>query len=66
MGAEGLRALGYAERDIEETAEEVRQRDEDRLSEQVQEDDMSGRDRLVLQPAPEPLSKAASKGRPAP
>lgn len=66
MGAEGLRALGYAERDIEETAEEVRQWDEDRLSEQVQEDDMSGRDRLVLQPAPEPLSKAASKDRPAP
>jgi len=44
----------------------VRQRDEDRLSEQVQEDDMSGRDRLVLHPAPEPLSKAASKDRPAP
>ncbi|MBW9091885.1 cation:proton antiporter [Rhizobium wenxiniae] len=66
MGAEGLRALGYAELDIEETAEDVRQRDEDRLSEQVQGDDMSGRDRLVLQPAPEPLSKAVTKDRSAP
>ncbi len=61
MGAEGLRALGYAELDIEETAEDVRQRDEDRLSEQVQGDDMSGRDRLLLQPIPEPLSKATAK-----
>jgi glutathione-regulated potassium-efflux system protein KefB len=63
MGAEGLRALGYAELDIEETAEDVRQRDEGRLSEQVQGDEMSGRDRLLLQPVPEPLSKAASKDR---
>lgn len=56
MGAEGLRTLGYAELDIEETAENVRQRDEDRLSQQVQGDDMSGRDRLIFQPVPEPLN----------
>ncbi|WP_283193183.1 monovalent cation:proton antiporter-2 (CPA2) family protein [Rhizobium sp. AN80A] len=59
MGTEGLRTLGYAEQDIEDTAEDVRQRDEDRLSEQVQGDSMSGRDHLLLQPLPEPLSNAA-------
>ncbi len=36
MGAEGLRALGFAEVDIEETAADIRQRDTGRLSEQVQ------------------------------
>ena len=33
MGAEGLRALGYAELDVEEAAKDVRQRDNERLSE---------------------------------
>lgn len=56
MGAEGLRALGYAEIDVEEAAEDIRQRDTERLSEQVQGDFMSGRDKLHLQPIPEPLS----------
>ncbi|MGY8527380.1 monovalent cation:proton antiporter-2 (CPA2) family protein [Paracidovorax citrulli] len=59
MGAQGLRALGYAELDIEEAAEDIRQRDAERLSEQVQGDIMSGRDRLHLQPIPEPLTKPA-------
>ncbi|MDF2617907.1 MAG: potassium transporter [Xanthobacteraceae bacterium] len=58
MGAEGLRALGFAEVDIEETAADIRQRDTGRLSEQVQGDAMSGRDRLLTKPVPEPLSKA--------
>lgn len=57
MGAQGLRALGFAELDIEEAAEDIRQRDAERLSEQVQGDLMSGRDRLHLQPIPEPLTK---------
>lgn len=60
MGAEGLRALGYAEFDIEEAADDIRQRDNARLSEQVQGDSMSGRDRLHIQPVPEPLSGASA------
>lgn len=56
MGAQGLRTLGFAEADIEEAADDIRRRDEERLSEQVQGDAMSGRDRLILQPVPEPLT----------
>lgn len=56
MGAEGLRILGFAEVDVEEVAEDIRRRDTERLSEQVHGDDMSGRDRLLLQPVPEPLT----------
>ncbi|WP_265519707.1 monovalent cation:proton antiporter-2 (CPA2) family protein [Nitratireductor luteus] len=55
MGAEGLRALGFAEVDVEEATEDIRQRDTERLSEQVQGGVMSGRDRLFTQPIPEPL-----------
>ena len=55
MGAQGLRALGFAEADIADVAEDIRRRDDERLSEQVQGDDMSGSDRLLLQPVPEPL-----------
>ncbi|MGX9431545.1 MULTISPECIES: monovalent cation:proton antiporter-2 (CPA2) family protein [Bradyrhizobium] len=55
MGAEGLRVLGFAEVDIAEVAEDIRRRDDERLSEQVQGDAMSGSDRLLLQPVPEPL-----------
>ncbi|MCF3933792.1 monovalent cation:proton antiporter-2 (CPA2) family protein [Acuticoccus sp. M5D2P5] len=60
MGAQGLRAIGYAEVDVEEASEDIRQRDAERLSEQVQGSVMSGRDRLHLQPVPEPLSGAAA------
>jgi len=55
MGAQGLRALGFAEADIADVVEDIRRRDDERLSEQVQGDDMSGSDRLLLQPVPEPL-----------
>lgn len=55
MGAEGLRALGYAQVDIEEATQDIRQRDAERLSEQVQGDEMSGRDRLYSHVIPEPL-----------
>jgi len=55
MGAEGLRALGFAEVDVEEATADIRQRDTERLSEQVQGGVMSGRDRLFTQPIPEPL-----------
>ncbi|RXT19743.1 potassium transporter [Rhizobium leguminosarum] len=62
MGAEGLRALGYAEMDVEEAGEDVRRRDNERLSEQVQGDAMSGRDHLHIRPVPEPLiGPAASR-----
>ncbi|MDX6804766.1 monovalent cation:proton antiporter-2 (CPA2) family protein [Terrihabitans rhizophilus] len=50
MGAEGLRALGFADVDVEEAVEDVRRRDAERLAEQVQGDALSGRDRLHLQP----------------
>jgi glutathione-regulated potassium-efflux system protein KefB len=50
MGAEGLRALGFAEVDIEEAAEDIRWRDHERLAEQVQGDAMSGIDRLHIRP----------------
>jgi glutathione-regulated potassium-efflux system protein KefB len=60
MGAEGLRALGYAEVDIEEASEDIRQRDIARLSEQVLGDDMSGLDQLHIRPIPEPLNGASA------
>ncbi|WP_180900203.1 monovalent cation:proton antiporter-2 (CPA2) family protein [Martelella soudanensis] len=56
MGAEGLRALGFAEANVAETVEDIRRRDNERLSEQVQGEFMSGRDRLLTEPVPEPLN----------
>jgi glutathione-regulated potassium-efflux system protein KefB len=55
MGAEGLRALGYAPADVEEAASDIRRRDAERLSEQVQGDPMSGLDRIHFPIIPEPL-----------
>ncbi len=55
MGAEGLRALGYGEADIEDATTDIRRRDAERLSEQVHGDIMSGSNRLLLQPSPKPL-----------
>ncbi|GAB3046325.1 monovalent cation:proton antiporter-2 (CPA2) family protein [Stenotrophomonas tumulicola] len=60
MGAEGLRALGYAEVDIEEAAGDIRQRDGERLSEQVQGDAMSGRDRMLNNAEPTSWRDAGS------
>jgi glutathione-regulated potassium-efflux system protein KefB len=51
MGAEGLRALGFADVDIEEAAEDTRRRDNARLAQQVQGNAMSGRDTLHIQSA---------------
>jgi hypothetical protein len=62
MGAEGLRALGYAQVDVEEAASDIRRRDAERLSEQVQGNAMSGLDRLHFPVIPEPLhAPSASK-----
>ena len=52
MGAQGLRALGYSEAEIEEADQDTRQRDRSRLSAQVDGDEMSGRDRLHLHTGP--------------
>lgn len=56
MGAEGLKAIGFADIDVEEAMEDIRQRDADRLSQQVQGNIMSGTDRLHFHPIPEPLN----------
>jgi glutathione-regulated potassium-efflux system protein KefB len=55
MGAQGLRVLGFADTEIADVEADIRRRDSERLSEQIQGDAMSGRDRLLLQPVPEPL-----------
>jgi glutathione-regulated potassium-efflux system protein KefB len=52
MGAEGLRALGFADIDVEEAIVDVRRRDQERLSAQVHGGEMSGREQLHIQPAP--------------
>ena len=54
-----LRALGFAEVDVEQAAQDIRQRDAARLCEQVQGDHMYGKDRLHTQPVPEPLTSPA-------
>lgn len=59
MGVQGLRALGHAELDIQEAARTIRRLDAERLSEQVQGDLMSGRDRFLVEPVPEPLTRRA-------
>lgn len=64
MGAQALRSLGFAEADVTEAEEDIRRRDAERLSEQIQGDVFSGSDRLIIQPIPEPLLSArASNGR---
>lgn len=59
MGAEGLRALGYAAIDVEESVDHVRQRDRQRLSAQVLGGDMSGHEQLHIPPAPEHRTEGA-------
>lgn len=56
MGAEGLRALGFSEAAVAEAASDIRQRDAERLAEQIHGDELSGRDRLHLPVIPQPLS----------
>ncbi|MGY3609586.1 MULTISPECIES: monovalent cation:proton antiporter-2 (CPA2) family protein [unclassified Bradyrhizobium] len=62
MGAQGLRELGFAEVDVTEAADDIRQRDVERLSEQVQGDAMSGTNKLHLRPVPEPLTHRPTRG----
>lgn len=55
MGAEGLRQLGWDEESVAEALDDIRRRDAQRLTEQVQGDIMSGRDKMLTAPVPEPL-----------
>ena len=66
MGAEGLRSLGCTEASVSEALEDIRRRDAQRLTEQVQGDIMSGRDKMLTAPAPEPLTagKQSPQGKP--
>ncbi|WSG98216.1 monovalent cation:proton antiporter-2 (CPA2) family protein (plasmid) [Rhizobium johnstonii] len=59
MGQEGLRALGFDDPDIEDAAKDIRRRDLARLTEQVQGEHMSGRDRLHIQPAAQPSNEVS-------
>ncbi len=60
MGAEGLRRLGWDEAAVSESLEDIRRRDAQRLNEQVQGDIMSGRDKILMGPVPEPLTPPRS------
>lgn len=60
MGAQGLHALGHGVAEVDEATTDIRQRDAERLSEQVQGNAMSGQDRLYLQIVPEPLRTAST------
>jgi glutathione-regulated potassium-efflux system protein KefB len=60
MDAQGLRALGYAEVDVVDASDDIRQRDNERLSEPVQGNAMSGLGMLNIRPVPEPLSGASA------
>ena len=62
MGAEGLRALNCSEGSIDEVVSDIRRRDEERLTMQVQGDFMSGRDMLHTRPVPEPLTQLRRTG----
>jgi glutathione-regulated potassium-efflux system protein KefB len=50
-GGRGLRTLGCAEATVTEALEDIRRRDAQRLTEQVQGDIMSGRDKLLTAPS---------------
>lgn len=63
MGAEGLRRLGCPETSVTEALEDIRRRDAQRLLEQVQGDLMSGADKLLTEPVPEPLTPPPTKTR---
>ena len=65
MGAQGLNALGCALEDVDDAVADVRRRDSERLTAQVQGDINSGRDHLITSPTPEPLTVPSAKRAPA-
>lgn len=60
MGAQDLRALGYPEVDVIDASDDICLRDNERLSEQVQGDAMSGLGKLHIRPVPDPISGASA------
>ena len=60
MGAEGLRALGVAEAEVKEAADDTRRRDAERLAAQIHGDELSGRDRLHLPAAPQSVGEPST------
>ncbi len=63
MGAEGLRRLGWDEIAVTDALDDIRRRDVQRLTEQVQGDFMSGRDKMLSAPEPEPLGPPKPRKR---
>ena len=55
MGAEGLRQLGCSIATVEESLEDIRQRDRERFVQQLQGDIFDGLDQMYKPPTPEPL-----------
>ncbi|MFD1881233.1 monovalent cation:proton antiporter-2 (CPA2) family protein [Paracoccus pacificus] len=64
MGAEGLRVLGCSDATVDETLADIRRRDADRLIEQTQGGMMAGRDQLLTNPVPEPLTNRGGRTPP--
>ncbi|MDO5612147.1 MAG: monovalent cation:proton antiporter-2 (CPA2) family protein [Paracoccus sp. (in: a-proteobacteria)] len=63
MGAQGLRELGLSEAEITLTTEDIRRRDAERLTMQIQGEMRDGLDRLV-RPTPEPLTAPRPRSTP--
>ncbi|MBS9719517.1 cation:proton antiporter [Tianweitania sp. BSSL-BM11] len=59
MGAEALRKLHFDEASVLDALADIRERDSQRLSQQVQGTIMSGTERLHVSPVPEPLTEPA-------
>jgi glutathione-regulated potassium-efflux system protein KefB len=57
MGAEALRTLDFDETTVLDSLNDIRERDSQRLSQQVQGTIMSGTERLHVAPVPEPLTE---------
>lgn len=64
MGAEGLNALGCSLEDVDEAVQDVRRRDVERLTAQVQGNIFSGQDQLITSPTPEPLTTPVRQSQP--
>ena len=56
LGSEGLRQLGCSIAEVDESLQDIRLRDRDRLAQQMQGDIRSGLDKMYHPPTPEPLT----------
>ncbi|MDY8108703.1 monovalent cation:proton antiporter-2 (CPA2) family protein [Fulvimarina sp. 2208YS6-2-32] len=59
MGAQVLRTLGFDDASIVDAVDDIRLRDAQRLTEQIQGHALSGREHLHTAPVPEPLTQTA-------